>query len=141
MQCRGRARPDWCREQTWENPQVLAGEVAHGGENRRCFSQSLDELRFCESCAVRWLGHLTRVWLIAIALLGWTPGVLAEGAVWKQKHLLVDDYTSEVWQPVIAETVASFKAVLPKRAPQLVYRSLGEQSCDSLPEYGQPRTI
>jgi hypothetical protein len=90
---------------------------------------------------VRLLGLLTRVWLVAIALLCWTPEVLAEGAVWKQKHLLVDDYTSAVWQPVIAETVASFNAVLPKRAPQLVCRALGEQSCGSLPDYGQPRAI
>ena len=90
---------------------------------------------------MRLLALSIRVWLIAIALLCWTSDVLAEGAVWTQKHLFVDDYTSAVWQPVIAETVANFNGILPKRAPQLVYRAMGVQTCESLPDYDQPRAI
>ena len=87
------------------------------------------------------MGLIARVWLAVVVLLLWTPEVLAGGAVWKQKHLLIDDYTSSVWQPIVAETVASFNAILPKQAPQLVYRTMGEQPCEGLPDCGQPNAI
>lgn len=58
------------------------------------------------------------------------------GAAWKQKRVPVYDYTPDEWKPVVAQVVADFNAVMPKRAPELVYTPMGGLDCAALPTYG-----
>lgn len=66
--------------------------------------------------------------LLALLLLS-TETIMAHGAVWHGKRVIVNDYTSAAYKPYVREMVAAFNAMLPARAPKLVYRSRHERSC------------
>ena len=70
--------------------------------------------------------------LAALILLGSSADGLAQGATWAKKRVGVYDYTSAAWRPIVAATVAEFNAMLPARAPQLVYQAMGEAPCSQI---------
>ncbi len=72
--------------------------------------------------------------LVALAMLVLlhAPEVLARPPVWTDKSVRVLDYTTPMWDGLVAGTVADFNAMLPDAAPRLVYRRLPEQSCEEL---------
>ena len=74
-----------------------------------------------------------RVLLGFLALLLLVPAVPAGGAAWAGKKVPVYDYTSPAWEGVIAQTVAEMNAILPKKAPRLVYRRMPEVPCSQAP--------
>lgn len=84
---------------------------------------------------------MVRVVLI-LALLLMLPGeVMAkDGAAWHKKRVVVHDYTSAAYKPYVAEMVAAFNAMLPKRAPKLVYREQPERACNTL-DKKRPKVI
>ncbi|MBA2707355.1 MAG: hypothetical protein H0U59_06085 [Gemmatimonadaceae bacterium] len=47
--------------------------------------------------------------------------------------MFVEDYTAPAWDGVIAETVADFNAVMPKRGPRLVYVRKPHVACAPAP--------
>ena len=72
--------------------------------------------------------------LAALVLLASAATVLAAGAVWTSKSVGVYDYTTAAWRPIVETTVAEFNAMLPARAPSLVYHVMGESPCDQISE-------
>src|SRR5215207_3704850 len=67
----------------------------------------------------------------ALVLLASAPTVLSR-AVWTNNSVGVYDYTSATWRPIVAATVEELNAILPKRAPSLFYRVIGETPCDQI---------
>ena len=74
-----------------------------------------------------------RIVLAVLAFVLLAPDVHA-GAVWTGKTVPVYDYTSPAWEGIIAATVADMNAMLPKKAPRLVYRRMPERPCSQAPE-------
>jgi uncharacterized membrane protein YgcG len=72
--------------------------------------------------------------LAALVLLASAPMVLAAGAVWTSNSVGVYDYTSAAWRPIVEMTVGEFNAMLPARAPSLLYLVMGETPCDQISE-------
>lgn len=70
--------------------------------------------------------------LLALTLLLLAPEALAGGAVWTGKKVVVFDLTSAAWDGVIAQTVADFNAVMPKKAPLLVYQRMAAKDCAAI---------
>ncbi len=70
--------------------------------------------------------------LIGLVLLVSTSPLLATGAAWRSKWVGVYDYTSAEWRPLVESTVAEFNAVLPARAPTLLYHAMTETSCSEI---------
>jgi hypothetical protein len=70
--------------------------------------------------------------LAVLALLASTTEVLATGAAWTKNGIGVYDYTSAPWRPLVESTVAEFNAMLPARAPRLVYQPMGEVPCSQI---------
>ncbi len=72
--------------------------------------------------------------LVLLALVMFLPGGTAAkgGAAWRAKSVVVYDHTSPEWQPYVAETVAAFNAMLPSRAPRLVYTPMRERPCTAM---------
>jgi hypothetical protein len=79
---------------------------------------------------------MRRVWgvLAVLVLLASSATVLASGAVWTSKSVGVYDYTSALWRPIVEMTVGEFNAMLPARAPSLLYQVMGETPCDQISE-------
>lgn len=71
--------------------------------------------------------------LVVIVVLPPLSGVVMSereaGAIWRGKTLLIRDFTDTPWRPFVAQTVAAFNAMLPKRAPRLIYRAMDELAC------------
>src|SRR5215216_2349896 len=72
--------------------------------------------------------------LAALVLLASAATVLAAGAVWTSNSVGVYDYTSAAWRPIVEMTVGEFKAMLPARAPSLLYQVMTETPCDQISE-------
>lgn len=91
------------------------------------------------------LARLMKLLLVLVVLLMGTEAADAMergigGAVW-QKTIHVYDYTSAAWDGVIAQTVADANAILPKRAPQVVYHRMAEATCDVVPKHRRGITV
>jgi len=82
-----------------------------------------------------------RVSFIALIclLLGSAP--VRGAAVWTSQTVTVYDYTSSVWDGVLAQTVADFNGMLPARAPRLVYQRMAVVACDQVPRKRPKRGI
>lgn len=65
-----------------------------------------------------------RVVLLLLVLLMLAPS--AEGARWKQRSVVVFDYSGPEWRPYVLDAVNHFNAALPKRAPRLELRQMSE---------------
>lgn len=79
-----------------------------------------------------------QAWLAALAGRLTNGGrTQAAGAVWNTRRVPVWDFAPDDWKPNVARAVADFNAAMPPGVPRLVYRAMGEQACDSLPEYGR----
>lgn len=63
------------------------------------------------------------------------PAVAADfgGAVWRAKILNVYDYSPAAWDGVFERTVADANAILPKRAPNVVYHRMPVRDCADVP--------
>src|SRR5215204_1825423 len=70
--------------------------------------------------------------LAAAVLLTSSANVLATGAAWAKKHVGVYDYSSAAWRPIVETTVAEFNAMLPARAPHLVYHPMSDAPCSQI---------
>src|SRR3712207_5537537 len=84
--------------------------------------------------------------LVALALLLIAPEALARVVgVYPPFHgtVHVYDYTSAVWDGIIAETVADYNAVMPqgKDAPRFIYHRMPERTCGTLPKKRRANTI
>lgn len=55
-----------------------------------------------------------------------------DGATWRKHRVVVKDYTPDEWKPYVADMVIAFNAMLPKRAPRLVYEAQPETPCKTL---------
>lgn len=75
---------------------------------------------------------MIRAALLLLVLLLIPGEVMAKGNAWHRKTVAVNDYTSPAYQPYVAEMVAAFNAMLPKRAPKLIYRAHSERPCAQL---------
>lgn len=51
------------------------------------------------------------------------------GAARRGKHVIVRDGTPAQWRPLVAATVDEFNAMLPKRAPRLIYHVGADEGC------------
>jgi hypothetical protein len=67
--------------------------------------------------------------LIVLLILMSVEGAVAEDSVWRGKTVVVRDATPPAWKPYVEAMVAEFNAILPKRAPRLVYRAIDEAPC------------
>ena len=72
--------------------------------------------------------------LVALAMLVLlhAPEALARPPVWTDKTVRVLDYTTPMWDGLVAGMVEDFNVMLPDAAPRLVYRRLPERSCQEL---------
>lgn len=55
------------------------------------------------------------------------------GAVWRTKTLNVYDYSPPAWDGIFAQTVDDANAILPQRAPNIVYHRMTEADCADVP--------
>jgi hypothetical protein len=72
---------------------------------------------------------IMRLVAIALIMLACAPDALAWIPKEGQQRVVVYDYTSEVWEGVVVETVADMNAVLPHHAPHLTYRRMPSSGC------------
>jgi hypothetical protein len=72
---------------------------------------------------------MMRLLLVLLMLIPVAEGAVAEGPVWRGKTVVVRDATPPAWKPYVEAMVAEFNAMLPKRAPRLVYRAVEEAPC------------
>lgn len=78
---------------------------------------------------------MMRIMLLFLAILMPLPA-LAEGfggAVWRVDTLHVYDYSPPEWDGIFAQTVEDANAMLPRRAPEVVYHRMPEMTCGSAP--------
>ena len=69
---------------------------------------------------------------LALAVLLLPLEVLAAPVVWTDKTVRVLDYTTPMWDGLVAGMVEEFNAMLPDTAPRLVYRRMPERPCEEL---------
>lgn len=68
--------------------------------------------------------------LLALVVLLSADAALASGAAWPGKRVVVRDYTSAEWRPLVQQAVADFNRVMPKRVPRLVLRDGPARPCE-----------
>lgn len=76
---------------------------------------------------------MVRAILILMALLLVPPSIPADAGKKHRKRqdrvVVVRDSTPDVWKPYVAEAVAMFNLMLPKRAPRMLYQAVPEARC------------
>lgn len=77
-------------------------------------------------------GGAVKVLLAALALTVMGGEVLAVGVRWDQSRIPVFSHMNAEWQPLVKQQVALFNAMLPDRAPRLVYRAEPERLCPAI---------
>lgn len=85
-----------------------------------------------------------RIVLLALLVLLMSTESAVEakpGAVWRGKALHVYDHSSAAWDGVFAQTVDDANAILPPRAPRVVYHRMAHAPCDALPTHRRGITI
>jgi hypothetical protein len=82
-----------------------------------------------------------RAVLIALVLLSVSPDVLAGGAAWRERRIVVRDYTPAAWQPHVERALDAFNAAMPPAVPRLVYQRRKERRCRALPATGWRGTL
>lgn len=72
---------------------------------------------------------MMRALLVLMVLLLLPGEVMADGAAWHKKHVVVRDYLPQARKADLEAIVAAFNEVMPKRGPRLVYIALPEVPC------------
>lgn len=71
-----------------------------------------------------------KVLLVMLVLLMLLPlDAISAGTIWGGKKTVVRDHLPDEWQADAKQIVADFNAILPKRAPRLVYRDKEPRLC------------
>jgi hypothetical protein len=72
--------------------------------------------------------------LLASVVLLLSGEALASAAAWRERHVVVRDYTPAAWQPHVEATVRAFNDAMPEAVPRLVYARRPERRCRAVRE-------